>query len=122
MYRDARLSGFDASAAVEVIEHLDPPRLAAFERVVFEFARPAALVLTTPNVEYNAKFPGLPPGRFRHRDHRFEWTRSEFRAWAEPVASRHGYRVTFGGVGEEDVALGPPTQMGVFRLAAEATR
>jgi 3' terminal RNA ribose 2'-O-methyltransferase Hen1 len=115
MYRDARLAGFDAAAAVEVIEHLDPSRLAAFERVVFEFARPTALVLTTPNVEYNAKFAGLATGRFRHRDHRFEWTRSEFRAWAEPVAVRHGYRVTFGGVGEEDAALGPPTQMGVFR-------
>ena len=49
MYRDARLEGFDAAAVVEVIEHLDPPRLRAFERVLFEFARPATVVLTTPN-------------------------------------------------------------------------
>jgi 3' terminal RNA ribose 2'-O-methyltransferase Hen1 len=118
MYRDARLAGFDAAAAVEVVEHQDPPRLAAFERVVFEFARPAAVVLTTPNVEYNAKFENLPKGKFRHRDHRFEWTRAEFHSWAEGVAGRHGYRVTFAGIGEEDPALGPPTQTAVFRFGA----
>lgn len=115
VYRDARLAGFDAAAAVEVIEHLDPPRLTAFERVLFEFARPAAVVLTTPNAEYNVKFPGLPAGKFRHRDHRFEWTRAEYRSWAEGVAGRHGYTVTFAGIGEEDPAVGSPTQIGVFR-------
>jgi 3' terminal RNA ribose 2'-O-methyltransferase Hen1 len=118
VYRDARLAGFDAAAAVEVIEHLDPPRLTAFERVVFEFARPAAVVLTTPNAEYNVKFPGLTAGKFRHRDHRFEWTREQFRTWAEGVAGRHGYTVTFAGIGEEDPAVGSPTQMAVFRFWA----
>jgi 3' terminal RNA ribose 2'-O-methyltransferase Hen1 len=116
VYRDARLAGFDAAAAVEVIEHLDPPRLAAFERVVFEFARPAAVVLTTPNAEYNGNFPGLPAGKFRHRDHRFEWTREQFREWAEGVAKRHRFTVTFAGIGEEDASVGSPTQMGVFRV------
>jgi 3' terminal RNA ribose 2'-O-methyltransferase Hen1 len=116
-YRDRRLAGFDAAAVVEVVEHLDPHRLAAFERVLFEFARPRAVVLTTPNAEYNALFEGLPAGRFRHRDHRFEWTREEFRAWAEGVSGRFGYGVRFVPVGPEDPALGPPTQMGVFELA-----
>jgi 3' terminal RNA ribose 2'-O-methyltransferase Hen1 len=119
VYRDARLAGFDAAAAVEVIEHLDPPRLTAFERVVFEFARPAAVVLTTPNAEYNVRFPGLGAGRFRHRDHRFEWTRAEFRAWAEGVGGRHGYWVTFAGIGEEDAEVGSPTQMAVLRWGGE---
>lgn len=114
MYRDARLAGFDAAVAVEVIEHLDPPRLTAFERSVFEFARPNTVVLTTPNVEYNVKFPGLPAGKFRHRDHRFEWTRAEFMTWATAVGERHGYGVAFAGVGEEDPAVGSPTQMAVF--------
>jgi 3' terminal RNA ribose 2'-O-methyltransferase Hen1 len=116
VYRDARLAGFDAACAVEVIEHLDPPRLVAFERVVFEFARPAVVVLTTPNAEYNVNFPGLPVGKFRHRDHRFEWTREQFRTWAEVVAKRHGYAVTFAGIGEEDPAVGAPTQMAAFRF------
>jgi hypothetical protein len=80
-YRDRRLAGYDAAAGVEVIEHLDPPRLAAFERVLFGFARPGTVVLTTPNAEYNANFVSLPAGEFRHRDHRFEWNREEFRAW-----------------------------------------
>jgi len=78
IYRDQRLAGFDAAAVVEVIEHLDPPRLAAFERVLFECARPATIVVTTPNREYNLKWETLPAGKFRHRDHRFEWTRAEF--------------------------------------------
>jgi 3' terminal RNA ribose 2'-O-methyltransferase Hen1 len=113
-YRDARLNGFDAAALVEVIEHLDPDRLGAMERTVFEFARPGTVVVTTPNSEFNVKFESLPAGRFRHSDHRFEWTRAEFRAWAEGVASRHGYSVRFLPVGPEDAALGAPTQMGVF--------
>lgn len=114
MYRDKRLSGFDAATVVEVIEHLDPPRLAAFERVVFECAQPRAIVVTTPNAEYNVRFPTLPAGQFRHKDHRFEWTREQFRTWANGVAARFNYAVRFVPVGPEDQAVGPPTQMGVF--------
>ena len=99
---------------MEVVEHLDPPRLAAFERVVFEFARPGTVVITTPNREYNARWPALPAGRFRHRDHRFEWTREEFHRWAERVAVRFGYAVRHLPVGEEDGEVGAPSQMGVF--------
>jgi 3' terminal RNA ribose 2'-O-methyltransferase Hen1 len=113
-YRDPRLGGYDAAAVVEVIEHLDPPRLAAFERVLFEFAKPRTVVVTTPNVEYNVRFPSLPAGRFRHKDHRFEWTRDQFRAWADEVAQRFGYLVRFLPVGPEDPEVGPPTQMAVF--------
>ena len=114
IYRDKRLSGYDAAAVVEVIEHLDPPRLVAFERVLFAFARPRLIILTTPNVEYNVKFVGLPAGKLRHKDHRFEWTRPEFRTWAEGVAGRFGYSVRFLPVGPEDVVVGAPTQMGIF--------
>jgi 3' terminal RNA ribose 2'-O-methyltransferase Hen1 len=118
MYRDPRLSGFDATAVVEVIEHLDAPRLAAFERVLFEFARPEMIVLTTPNAEYNVKWESLPAGKFRHKDHRFEWTREEFGAWAKRMCERFGYRVRFFPIGEEDVMVGAPSQMGVFERQA----
>ena len=114
MYRDKRLDGYDAAAVVEVIEHLDAPRLAAFERVLFEFAKPGHVIVTTPNVEYNALFPTLPAGKLRHRDHRFEWTRSEFETWANRMASRFGYTVRIQPVGPVDEALGAPTQMGIF--------
>jgi 3' terminal RNA ribose 2'-O-methyltransferase Hen1 len=114
MYRDERLHGFDAAAVVEVVEHLDPPRLRAFERVLFESARPATIVLTTPNAEYNVMWPSLPAGRFRHQDHRFEWTRAEFQAWAATVASRYEYVATFLPVGDEHESVGAPTQMAVF--------
>ncbi len=114
-YRDARLSGFDAAALVEVVEHVDPGRLTALERVVFEFARPVTVVVTTPNVDYNVRFETLPAGKLRHADHRFEWTRAEFAAWANAVASRRGYAVRFEPIGEVDPEVGPPTQMAVFR-------
>jgi 3' terminal RNA ribose 2'-O-methyltransferase Hen1 len=114
VYRDARLTGFDAAALVEVIEHLEPERLAALEANVFGAARPGTVVVTTPNVEYNARFETLPAGRFRHKDHRFEWTREQFRGWAGVVAERHGYSVRYVPVGPEDPDVGPPTQMAVF--------
>lgn len=114
MYRDKRLEGYDAASVVEVVEHLDPPRLTAFERVVFEFAKPATVVLTTPNREYNVVWETLPAGKMRHADHRFEWTRAEFQAWAGGVAARFGYRVRFVAVGTEHAEYGPPTQMAVF--------
>ena len=113
-YRDKRLAGYDAAAVVEVIEHLDLPRLATFERVLFEFASPQTVVLTTPNIEYNVKFENLQAGNFRHKDHRFEWTRDEFQSWAGDVAKRFGYTVVFHPIGPEDENVGPPTQMAVF--------
>lgn len=115
-YRDHRLSGYDAAAVIEVIEHLDPARLPAFERVLFEQARPGVVVMTTPNAEYNDRFPGLPTGRLRHRDHRFEWTRVEFQTWARRVAVQFGYSVECSPLGPEDPILGAPSQMAVFRV------
>ena len=105
---------------VEVVEHLDEPRLAAFERVVFEFAKPQTVVLTTPNSEYNVVWDLDKQGKastqkFRHGDHRFEWSRSEFQDWANRIAGRFGYKVRFLPVGPDDPKLGPPTQMGIFK-------
>ena len=113
-YRDKRLAGYDAAAVIEVIEHLDVPRLAAFERVLFEFARPRTIVLTTPNIEYNVKFENLQAGLFRHKDHRFEWTRDEFQSWATGTSKRFGYAVVFHPIGPRAEDVGTPTQMAVF--------
>ncbi len=114
IYRDQRLMGYDAAAVVEVIEHLDPPRLAAFERVLFGATQPKTIIITTPNREYNVMWPSLPAGKFRHRDHRFEWTRAEFQAWGERVADHYGYHITISPLGPIDEAVGAPSQMGVF--------
>jgi hypothetical protein len=108
------MEGFDAAAVVEVVEHLDPPRLSAFERVLFEFARPRTVLLTTPNREYNVMWETLGAGRLRHPDHRFEWTRQEFQAWVGGISRRFGYVARFVAVGLEDEKLGPPTQMAIF--------
>ena len=114
-YADPSLAGFDAAVLVEVVEHVDPERLPALEHAVFAVARPGAVLVTTPNAEHNVRFAGLPAGAFRHADHRFEWTRAQFREWAGAVAAHHGYAVEFRPVGPDDPEVGPPTQLAVFR-------
>lgn len=114
VYEDERLNGFDAVTLVEVIEHVDAERLDALERVVFAKARPGAVVVSTPNIEFNQTFENLEPGRLRHADHRFEWTRAEFETWAQSVCERQGYVVTFEGIGAAHDEYGHPTQMAVF--------
>lgn len=113
-YRDDRLVGHDAVVLMEVVEHVDPDRLPALARSVFGRARPVSVLVTTPNVEHNVRYD-LAPGAMRHRDHRFEWTRTQFREWAGSTASTHGYNVRFVPVGVDDAEVGPPTQMAVFR-------
>lgn len=114
VYRDARLCDLDAATCLEVIEHLELDRLDAFERALFGAARPRLVLVTTPNREHNALFATLPQGRFRHSDHRFEWTRAEHRAWAHGAAERHGYDVRFASIGDDHAELGPPTQASIF--------
>jgi 3' terminal RNA ribose 2'-O-methyltransferase Hen1 len=119
-YTDERLAGLDAAVLMEVVEHVDPPRLDALARTVFGHATPATVIVTTPNAEHNVRFETLPAGAMRHRDHRFEWTRSGFRAWADAVAVGYGYTVRYLPVGDDDPELGPPTQMAIFSQARPA--
>jgi 3' terminal RNA ribose 2'-O-methyltransferase Hen1 len=114
-YSDDRIAGLDAVVLMEVVEHVDPERLPALEASVFQAARPVAVVVTTPNAEHNVRFASLAAGRFRHPDHRFEWTRDEFRTWAQAVGDRHGYTVEHRPVGDDDPEVGPPTQLALFR-------
>jgi 2-polyprenyl-3-methyl-5-hydroxy-6-metoxy-1,4-benzoquinol methylase len=119
-YTDDRLKGLDAAVLMEVIEHVDPPRLAALARTVFGHAAPATVIVTTPNAEYNVRFETLPAGASRHRDHRFEWTRAQFRDWAAAAAARYGYAVRHLPVGPDDPEVGPPTQLAVFTQVGAA--
>ena len=113
-YRDERWKDVDAAVLVEVIEHLDLDRVPALTEVVFGTAGPKTVVVTTPNAEHNALFANLPAGKFRHPDHRFEWTRDEFRAWVSGVEERFGYAARIEGIGANHEVHGPPTQMAVF--------
>ena len=119
-YTDNSLRGFDAAVLMEVVEHIDPPRLPAFEYVVFGAAAPRTVLVTTPNAEYNVRYDGLPAGKFRHSDHRFEWTRDEFRAWAERVAGHYGYLARFTPIGITDPEVGPPCQLAVFTQVTDS--
>jgi 3' terminal RNA ribose 2'-O-methyltransferase Hen1 len=118
VYRDDRLAGYDAVVLMEVIEHVDAARLPALERAVFGHARPGSVLVTTPNAEYNVRYDFLPGDQMRHRDHRFEWTRAEFAAWAETTAAAYGYSVRYVAIGDEDLDVGAPTQMAVLRKVA----
>jgi 2-polyprenyl-3-methyl-5-hydroxy-6-metoxy-1,4-benzoquinol methylase len=117
-YRDDRLAGHHAVVLMEVIEHVDPSRIPVLERSVFRHARPTSVVVTTPNAEHNVRYEHLAAGAFRHRDHRFEWTRAEFRQWAAAAAAAYGYAVRHLPVGDDDPDVGPPTQLAVFRRGA----
>ena len=117
----SRLCGFDCAVLVETIEHLDAERLGALERSVFGFLRPATVVVTTPNAEFNTLL-GVPAHRFRHPDHRFEWDRARFRRWAGSVAERRGYLVRCSDIAGHHPQLGGASQMAVFDLADHAGR
>ena len=117
-YRDARLAGLDAAVLMEVVEHVEPDRLSALERAVFGFAAPGTVVVTTPNREYNPEY-GMADGALRHRDHRFEWDRAEFAAWASRAGAAYGYGVRLAEAGPESPAAGPPTQLAVFTRAED---
>ena len=113
-YRDSRWAEADVAALVEVIEHVDEDRLPLIERIVFGETAPKSVIVTTPNADYNALFSNMAAGAFRHPDHRFEWSRDQFEAWAARIGETYGYTTAFSGIGVEDAALGAPTQMAVF--------
>ncbi|MGM0583834.1 MAG: methyltransferase domain-containing protein [Pseudomonadota bacterium] len=112
------LAGFDCALLVETIEHIDPGRLSQVERAVFHRLRPGLVIVTTPNAEFNSLL-GVPPHRFRHPDHRFEWPRAKFRSWCARVAGASRYAVTVEDIAGRHPDLGGATQMAVFQRTAE---
>ena len=113
-YRDSRWAEADVAVLVEVIEHLDEDRLPLVERIVFGEIAPKTIIVTTPNADHNALFSSLAAGAFRHPDHRFEWSRAEFKAWTAKIGETYGYAAEISGIGDEHAALGAPTQMAVL--------
>nr|XP_020472742.1 small RNA 2'-O-methyltransferase isoform X2 [Monopterus albus] len=121
--KDARLRGFDLVTSIELIEHLTLADVQRFSEVVFGYMTPVAVIVSTPNFEFNPLLPGLI-SRFRHSDHKFEWTRAEFRSWAQKVCLDFGYEVELTGVGQapsgQQERVGFCSQIGVFhRLGAK---
>jgi len=107
------LAGYDCACLVEVIEHLPPADINRLERAVFAGMRPRHVIVTTPNAEYNPVL-GVPPHRFRHPDHHFEWDRPRFARWGRGVATRSGYAVAFRDICGAHPALGGASQMALF--------
>jgi 3' terminal RNA ribose 2'-O-methyltransferase Hen1 len=120
-YRDKRLRGVDAVTLIEVIEHVDAIRLDALEAVIFGYINPTTAIVTTPNIEFNATFVRMEPGQLRHRDHRFEWTRSEFVRWTQKICASFGYTCVITPIGPLHEQHGSPTQMATFTRAQRST-
>ena len=120
-YQDARLTGLDAAVLMEVIEHIDPERVPAVTANLFGFLRPRRVVVTTPNAEHNVRYEALAGGGMRHPDHRFEWTRTEFAAWATAAGEAYGYTVEHRPVGPVDDEVGPATQLALFTRTEAAS-
>lgn len=116
--RDSRLGGFDAVTCIELVEHLQEEDLRKMPENIFGFIRPRIVVITTPNRDFNVVFPGLQG--MRHWDHKFEWSRAEFRAWCSDIVQRYpGYTVEYSGVGDSPSAehrgVGHCTQIATFK-------
>ena len=113
---EPEFKGLDAAALVETLEHIDPRRLTRVESAIFGAMRPATVLVTTPNQEYNL-LHGMAPGQLRHPGHRFEWRRAKFQLWAQGVADRNNYIVSFLDIGPPDPLRGSSTQMARFIAA-----
>lgn len=114
MYKDERLLKHDAAALVEVIEHIELDRLDTFEKIVFDYLQLKTIIISTPNAEYNAVYEFLEDGNYRHDDHRFEWTRAEFKQWCNSIAETYNYEYIISFIGDENEEHGTPSQMAIF--------
>lgn len=109
----AAFANYDCAVLIETIEHIASDRLSVLERAVFARMRPATVVITTPNAEYNSLL-GVPSHRFRHPGHQFEWNRAKFGRWVAGVAARNGYEVACRDSAGRHPVLGGASQMAVF--------
>jgi len=124
-FKTVRNLHVDAVTSVELIEHLDPGTIATVPATVLGVLQPKVWIVTTPNSDFNELFPNFT-GPFRHWDHRFEWSRKEFKVWANQVAEDFPeYSVTFHGAGFWEATReshGPASQVVVFTKKELAAR
>lgn len=111
--------GVEAVTALELIEHLHPEDIGQFSHTVFGVIEPKLVILSTPNSDFNPLFPNWEEGTLRHWDHKFEWSREEFREWVSNVVGLYPqYDVEFNGVGfweDFEYSNGPASQFAIFR-------
>lgn len=108
----------DCVTLIEVIEHIDLDDLDLTSHTVFGYYQPKAVIVTTPNFEFNhlLRQDGESPVGYRHPDHKFEWTRAQFNEWAQIICKNFPYTVSFDGVGHlpNSEPFGPCTQIAIF--------
>ncbi|XP_076258447.1 hen1 methyltransferase isoform X2 [Rhynchophorus ferrugineus] len=113
---DYRLHKTDVVTAIELIEHLYPDTLDAFCYNIFSYIQAKLIIITTPNADFNVVFKKV--NMFRHPDHKFEWTRNQFKDWCQNITERfQDYRVEINGIGEyfeETKMFGCCSQMALF--------
>ncbi|KAF6205105.1 hypothetical protein GE061_019272 [Apolygus lucorum] len=113
---DSRLFGTDVVVAIELIEHLYPEPLEDLPFNIFGLIQPDVAVFTTPNSDFNVLFRDLIG--FRHDDHKFEWSREQFKDWADNLVVRYpNYEVEVSGIGPGPPGsehLGCCTQIAIF--------
>ncbi|XP_016985820.1 small RNA 2'-O-methyltransferase [Drosophila rhopaloa] len=115
------LRNTDAVVALELIEHVYDDVLSKIPSNVFGFMQPKLVVFSTPNSDYNViftRFNPLLPNGFRHDDHKFEWTREEFKSWCLSIVEKYpNYMFSLLGVGNppKDLeSVGHVSQIAIF--------
>jgi hypothetical protein len=114
----------DFVSLVEVIEHMYQDCLEKTVHVVFGQLRPKVVAITTPNGEFNVVFNNSNEvstentKKFRHYDHKFEWSREEFQKWCLNILKKYNYETCyFDGVGDAPnrfEKVGKCSQIAVF--------
>ncbi|EDW90837.2 small RNA 2'-O-methyltransferase [Drosophila yakuba] len=111
----------DAVVALELIEHVYDDVLAKIPVNIFGFMQPKLVVFSTPNSDFNViftRFNPLLPNGFRHEDHKFEWTREEFKNWCLGIVEKYpNYMFSLTGVGnppKEYESVGHVSQIAIF--------
>ena len=115
---DERVLGVDFLSCIELIEHINPEDHPGIVSAIFNHIKPKTAIITTPNGDFNSHWPTMPHGKFRHEDHRFEWTRKQFSNFVNRILRQYPeYRVDFDGIGPHwggDDSKGHCSQAAIF--------